>query len=99
MPVDEELVYRDDKGFAIKQTQDVSDVLASCAAEREQSTKMGAEFKRVARVPVTVITEINEKHGINLMKCNPDQRKKALQIIERDYPYLKTTNSPIYHRT
>lgn len=42
-----------------------------------------------ARIPPVVILELKHKYGVDIFKR--DHMKRALQLINSDYPHLKTT--------
>lgn len=42
-----------------------------------------------ARIPPVVILEMRFKHGVDIFKR--DHMKKAFELINREYPYLKCT--------
>lgn len=44
-----------------------------------------------ARLPLTVILDMKNRFGIDCMARNPDW-KSIFKIINREYPYLKTTS-------
>lgn len=48
------------------------------------------EFWHYAQIPVTVIYEMKFKHGVDLF--NKDHEKRVFELINREYPHLKTTN-------
>ena len=42
-----------------------------------------------AQIPPVVILEMKFKHGVDLF--NRDHEKRVFELINREYPYLKTT--------
>jgi hypothetical protein len=47
----------------------------------------------VGSIPFTEVLRIKEKYGIDFTNLrDATERKKAFQILEHEYPYLKTTN-------
>lgn len=72
--------------------QDVEPVLDLARAERNDGlTDYGIkqDLWLYARIPPVVILELRFKYGIDIFKR--DHLKKAFEVINRDYPYLKTT--------
>lgn len=64
--------------------------------ESELGLKKDAGMIFVGSVPLTVVMEIKAKHGIDLTNMrSPQERKRAFQIIQQDYPLLKGTNMRI----
>jgi hypothetical protein len=43
-----------------------------------------------AQIPPVVIMEMRFKHGVDIF--NRDHEKKVFELINREYPHLKTTN-------
>ena len=43
-----------------------------------------------AQIPPVIIMEMRFKHGVDLF--NRDHEKKVFELINREYPHLKTTN-------
>ena len=80
-------------GILIHTKQDVQPVLDWTAKQRndtanDKGIKKG--FWRYATIPAHAELEIKEKYGVSLY--NKNATKDILKIINRDYPYLKTTN-------
>jgi hypothetical protein len=72
--------------------QDVEPVLELAKAERNNGlTDYGIkeDIWLYARIPPVVILELRFKHGVDIFKR--DHLKKAFQLINSEYPYLKTT--------
>jgi hypothetical protein len=64
--------------------------------ERELGLRKDAPYIFIGSVPMTVVMEIKAKHGIDLTNLrDKSERRRAFQIIERDYPKLKGTNMRI----
>jgi hypothetical protein len=42
-----------------------------------------------AQIPPVIVLEMRFKHGVDIF--NRDHMKKAFELINREYPYLKTT--------
>lgn len=72
--------------------QDVEPVLDLARTERINGlTDSGIknEFWLYARIPPVVIMEMKIKYGVDLF--NRDHEKRVFELINREYPYLKTT--------
>jgi hypothetical protein len=72
--------------------QDVEPVLELNKYERNNGlTDKGIkeDFWLYARIPAVVILKLLYEYGVDIN--NKDHFKKALDIINRDFPYLKTT--------
>lgn len=63
--------------------------LADAHAKRQY--KWGEEIHLYARIPPVIIMEIRNKFGINLLRMDKNQMKRAFEIINEHYPKLKTT--------
>lgn len=75
--------------------QDVEPVLELAKIERINGladTKKAKQndVRLYARIPPVVIMEIKHKYGVDIFKR--DHMKRAFQIINSDYPWLKTTD-------
>jgi hypothetical protein len=72
--------------------QDVEPVLELAKTERINGlTDHGIkeDLWLYARIPPVIILEMKFKYGVDIFKR--DHLKRAFEIINRDYPYLKTT--------
>lgn len=72
--------------------QDVEPILEVAKAERINGlTDHGIkqDMWLYARIPPVVILEMRFKYGVDIFKR--DHLKKAFELINREYPYLKTT--------
>lgn len=81
-------------GVYIHTKQDVKAALDD-AKERRNSglTERKArktDFLHYARIPAHVELEIKQKYGISIYDKN--ETRRLLKIINRDYPYLKTSS-------
>lgn len=83
--------------YRIQHVEDVAPHLEQARQERDREwgQRKDAEIMRYASVPLTVVMEIKENHGIDLFCANRDQMKRVRRIIESEYPHLKTTNRRI----
>jgi len=85
--------FREDGSFVINTKQDVQPVIDYATRIRNapfNDTKLGDNyFVRYAVIPTQVELELRKK-GINIY--NPNQTRELLREINRNYPYLKTTN-------
>lgn len=74
--------------------QDVEPVLELAKYERNNglADKQGKknDIHLYARIPPVVILKLKYEYGVDIFKR--DHLKKAFQIINRDFPHLKTTN-------
>lgn len=72
--------------------QDVEPVLELAKTERINGLTddgIKQDLWLYARIPPVIILELRFKHGIDIFKR--DHLKRAFQVINRDYPYLKCT--------
>ena len=85
--------FRDDGSFTIHTRQDVQPVVDAATRARNSGwydKPLGDFFfQKYATIPAHVELELRQK-GINIY--NKHQTKDVLKAINRDYPYLKTTN-------
>jgi len=82
----------DDNRLQVHYRQDVEPVLDVCRAERNDGlTDYGIkqDLWLYARIPPTVILKLKYEYGVDIFKR--DDLKKAFEIINRDFPYLKCT--------
>ncbi len=82
----------DDNRLQVQYKQDVEPLLEVCKAERNDGlTDYGIkkDLWLYARIPPTVILKLRFEHGVNIFDRN--HLKRAFEIINRDYPYLKCT--------
>lgn len=88
-------LYEDmnDNHMQVHYRQDVEPLLEYTKLLRnEGATDSGIknDFWHYAQIPETVILEMRFKHGVDLF--NKDHEKRVFELINREYPYLKTTN-------
>jgi len=81
-----------DNRLQIHYRQDVEPVLELAKTERINGlTDKGIknDMWLYARIPPVVILKLKYEYGVDIFK--KDHMKKAFEIINRDFPYLKTT--------
>ena len=81
-----------DGHLQIHYRQDVEPILELNKIERNNGlTDYGIkqDLWHYARIPPVVILEMRFKYGVDIFKR--DHLKKALQLINTEYPHLKTT--------
>ncbi len=81
-----------DNKLQIHYQQDVEPILELSKYERVNGlTDKGIknDMWLYARIPPVVILEMRFKHGVNIFDRNHQAR--AVDLINREYPYLKTT--------
>lgn len=81
-----------DGKLQVHYTQDVSPILDYTKRLRNDGlTDHGIknDLWHYAQIPPVVILEMRFKHGVDVFKR--DHLKKAFELINREYPYLKTT--------
>ena len=74
--------------------QDVEPILDLARIERNEGLGDNATKKQdmqlYARIPPVVILELKYKYGVDIF--NHNHAKRAVYLINTEYPYLKTTN-------
>lgn len=80
--------------FAITTTQDVSGFLDRMKSLRQMGNERWEQGKKeewmlYASIPNIVIMQLKQR-GIDIF--NPDHEKKMLQVLNREFPYLKTVD-------
>lgn len=89
----------DTKEYRVQHKQDRQPFLDAAKRRRDVEEAGGirkdAELTKFASIPMTVVLEIRDKHGIDLMSANREDLRRACKLIEREYPLLKTTNTRI----
>lgn len=81
-----------DNRLQIHYRQDVEPVLELAKTERINGLAdkgIKNDLWLYARIPPVVILEMKYKHGVDIFK--KDHLKKAFDLINREYPHLKTT--------
>lgn len=53
------------------------------------------EYLKVASLDMCTVMAIRDKYGIDAMAPKPGEAKKLHQIVQQDYPLLKTVNKRI----
>lgn len=91
-----------DGRLQIHYRQDVEPVIELAKYERINglADKAGKESKQdvylYARIPPVIILKLKYEYGVDIFKR--DHMKKALEIINRDFPYLKCTDKKHFLR-
>ena len=83
----------DDGHLQLHYRQEVDSILEVAKTERINGlTDHGIkkDLWLYARIPPVIILEMRFKHGVDIYKR--DHLKKAFELINREYPYLKTTD-------
>lgn len=78
----------------IHYTQDVEPILDLTKIERNEGLSDARWRKKgmalYARIPPVIILKLKYEHGVDIFKR--DHLAKAFQLINSEYPHLKTTN-------
>lgn len=72
---------------------------AEVAREKESTLRANKknEYKQVASVPWTVAMKIKDQYGVDPLNLRtPEETRKYLQVLQRDYPKFLTTNKKVY---
>jgi hypothetical protein len=90
----------DTKEYRVRYSDSVDAFLRSNELARKKEAELGlkkdASYVFIGSVPMTVVMKIKAEHGIDLTNLrDKEERRKAFQIIQRDYPLLKGTNMRI----
>jgi hypothetical protein len=93
-----DLRYDLDTGeYRVKYSDSVEPFLREAKLDRDKEEagmfRKDAPYRRIGTITFTEVLRIKAKHGVDLTNLrDKTERRKALQIIESEYPYLKTTN-------
>jgi hypothetical protein len=92
--ITEHLEFQDDK-MRIVRTQDVNTILtqAKTMANDEEYTRQGIKRDEwhYARIPMTILEEMEKKHGAKWEDKNDHGHKKFFSVLNEHYPAFKTT--------
>jgi hypothetical protein len=95
----QQLEDRDSSGrLQVHYRQDVEPILELAKYERVNgiADKAGKESKQdvylYARIPPVVILKLKYEYGIDIMSNDKDAMRKAMVVIDRDFPMIKTTD-------
>lgn len=92
--------FQEDTGLlTITKSEDVEPLLDHHAELRNtRATDKGIKngLWHYASIPVSVQYELLTKHGINIFRA--DDRKRMFDVINSEYPHLKTTNKTHSHK-
>jgi len=89
--------FRDD-GFTFYHSQDVEPLLDRLERLRNSGAKdrgIKESWFHIADIPPVIYLEIKQKYNCDLFTKDDAEFTRFLQIIERDYPKLKTTHKKI----
>lgn len=86
----------DSNRLQVHYRQDVEPLLDVALRERNEGAS-DARWRKTgmalyARIPLVVMMEIKTKYGVDILSANKAHWAKAFPIIDRDYPYLKSTD-------
>jgi hypothetical protein len=87
----------DTKEFRVQYSDPIQPFLDDAKHARDREESLGTHrhqgLIRIGSLPMTEVLRIKEKWGIDMTALKDKaERRLAMQIIEREYPYLKTTN-------
>lgn len=88
--------YWDDatEQFTIKNTFDVTDILKANKAQQNLTidSHYGNErMHEVAQIPMVFISKLLTDHNIDVFNTDPTNQKRLRQVLDQEYPALKTT--------
>lgn len=88
--------------YGIRHSVNVAPVLESTHNRRRMETELRRnkknEYRHFADLDMVTCMNIREKYGIDPMNLREGEGKLLFQIVERDYPLLKTTNMRVNRR-
>jgi hypothetical protein len=86
-------------GFRLTVAQDAGPAIRAAELQRKlEADRLNkkAEIRPQAKLPMTVVMSIKQRHGIDALKIRPDQEKRFWQILQTEYPALLTTQKKVY---
>jgi hypothetical protein len=90
------VVSNDDTNFKLEQNVAAYKDYAAQQRELDSSSRNGRTYRSFAIIPDIVAIDILTKHGLDIhspeFMSDPTSLRKLKQIIETDYPLLKTSN-------
>jgi hypothetical protein len=90
------VVNSDDKDFKLEQNVAAYKEYAAQQRELDSISRNGRTYRSFAIIPDIVAIDILTKHGLDIhgpeFMSDPTSLRKLKQIIETDYPLLKTSN-------
>lgn len=91
-------IEEDGEAIVVRTEQDVEPVVESAkrlanAGARDSGIK--ANWWHVADIPPAIWLEIKQKYHCDIFTGDDNEFDRFLKIVERDYPYLKTTHKRI----
>jgi len=90
------LVKTDEKDFKLEQDVGAYKEYAAQQRELDSFSRDGRTYRSFAIIPDIVAIDILTKHGLDVhaadFMSDPAQLRKLRQIIDSDYPLLKTSN-------
>ena len=93
--------YWDDttEQFTIKNTFDVSDIVRANKAQQNLTIdgRYGKEMMHeVAQIPTVFISKLLTDYNLDVFSNDMSEQKRLRQVIERDFPFLKTTTKKLW---
>lgn len=87
-------IYEDmyDNHLQVHYEEDVEPLLELAKYERNNglADRPKEDMQLYARIPAVIIYKLKNEYGVDIFE--KDHFKKALDIINRDFPYLRVTN-------
>ena len=91
----EDYFWDDDQGLTVRNRYDVTDILESNKrrAAKTIDKRYGKEMMHhVADIPLAVVMQFKQKHGVDIFSPDPAQKRKLLRLLDDpEYRYLKST--------
>jgi hypothetical protein len=98
-----ELEFRRDGkiGYKLRRQNNAAPMLKYAEQGREKEEYFGlrkdTNYYRVSAVDWNVVQKIKAEHGVDGLNLRtPQETRKYLQILQRDYPRFLTTNKKVY---
>ena len=94
--------YFDNDGNVVcERSADLTALINNCKAEANYNVgfKSKQKFHKVASLHPLIQHELLTKHNLDCFSDDPSEKKRLEQIIERDYPYLKTNSAKLWRPT
>jgi len=89
-------VKTDEKDFKLEQNVQAYKDYAALSREQDSIASNGRTYRSFAIIPDIVAIDMLTKYGLDIhspdFMSNPANLRKLKQVIESDYPLLKTSN-------
>lgn len=93
--------FDDDNNIVCERSADLSALIDNCKNQSNAASGFAAKtkFHQVFSLPPLVQHKLLKEYNLDCFSDDPSEKKRLEQIIERDFPVLKTNSAKLWRPT